>query len=147
MYPIERDFEAKKIGYSATSYIDVLDSNLGSFWQHGHIFMQGNAPIHKAKSVSDWLEDQAIEVLSWPPYSPDLNPIENLWAILKDKALEVFPEAIYLDSKSEEAQMQLFDMLEKAWEAIDQKHIDKLVESMPRRIKAIIAAEGWHTKY
>jgi transposase len=41
------------------------------------VFMQDNAPIHTAHIIKDWLEEMAIEVLEWPPYSPDLNPIEH----------------------------------------------------------------------
>jgi len=40
--------------------------------------MQDNAPIHKAHKVRDYLEEMGIEVMAWPLYSPDLNPIENL---------------------------------------------------------------------
>ena len=78
LYRLARDFEAKKMGYSANSYIKVLEDNLLSHWEPGLIFMQNNAPIHTAKQVTKWFENNGIIVIDWPPYSPDLNPIEHV---------------------------------------------------------------------
>jgi len=78
LYALERDFEAKKNGYSARSYIHVLDDNLLGIYQSGLIFMQDNAPIHTAKAVALWFRENSINVMEWPLYSPDMNPIEHL---------------------------------------------------------------------
>ena len=51
LYKLARDFAAKKMGYSANSYMELLNDNLLGIWQPGLIFMQDNAPIHKAKKV------------------------------------------------------------------------------------------------
>ena len=52
LYLLDRDFESKKHGYSATSYIKVLDHNLAGIWEPGLLFMQDNAPIIKPKNRS-----------------------------------------------------------------------------------------------
>ncbi len=47
------------------------------------IFQQDLAPAHTAKSLKSWLNDHDVGVLDWPVNSPDLNPIENIWSIVK----------------------------------------------------------------
>lgn len=54
--------------------------------------MHDNAPVHTAWIVKKLLEDLGIEAMIWPPYSPDLNLIENLWALMKDEIYKLYPE-------------------------------------------------------
>lgn len=71
-------------------YIKVLKTRLIPqvrewFGQNEFIFMQDGAPCHKAKKVMEFFRENNVKVLDWPGNSPDMNPIENLWAITKKK--------------------------------------------------------------
>ena len=56
------------------------------------IFQQDNAAIHTAKITKEWFKEQAFTVIEWPPNSPDMNPIEHLWHVLKAALYKCFPD-------------------------------------------------------
>lgn len=103
------------------------------------IFMQDNDPKHTAKMIKNFLDEQDFSVMSWPAQSPDLNPIENCWSYLKSK--------VYSNDKQANGLHELWERVEKEWEAISEDYITKLYESMPNRMRACIKAKGYWTKY
>ena len=108
--------------------------------------MHDNAPIHTTFKVGDYLQETTYNVMSWPPYSPDLNLIEHCWHPLKLNAHIVAPQLPQM-TNVKAAQDLLQDILPNAWNNIPQAHLDSLIKSMPKRVKVVIDAEGWYTKY
>lgn len=142
-----RDPLAKRGGYSANSYLEVLEENIPKVYRRGMLFMQDNAPIHTAIKVREWFQARRINLIDWPPYSPDLNPIEHIWFHLKAKVLELYPELNHLSGGTDSIREKLEQALQEAWEVLPQALFDSLLDSMKRRCEAVIIAEGWHTKY
>jgi hypothetical protein len=103
------------------------------------IFQHDNDPKHTALSVQKWLSEQEFDVLEWPAQSPDLNPIEHLWAILKRRLnqYERPPSGI----------LELWERVQVEWEKIDKDVCRSLVESMPKRVEAVLKARGLWTDY
>ena len=87
--------------------------------------------------VKEFLHNNCIEVLRIPAYSPDLNPIENLWAIL----------ARAVDKHVTTTEEELGDAIVKEWDKVDKTVMENLADSMSKRCEAVVEAEGWHTKY
>ena len=103
------------------------------------IFQHDNDPKHTCKRVKNWFKTNNMEVLQWPAQSPDLNPIEHFWYHLKKQVKD------YKEPAGEVT--ELWERIEKRWEEISQEKCQRLIESMPRRIRAVIKANGGYTKY
>ena len=103
------------------------------------IFQEDNASPHTSKIAKAARDASGMKFLPWPAQSPDLNPIENLWQDIK--------RAVYNRPKKPKNLIELERVVKLAWKAIPLKCIQVLVDSMPRRVEACIAAKGAPTKY
>ena len=98
------------------------------------VFQQDNAPAHKARVTKDFLESHRIPVLDWPPYSPDLNIIENLWGIVSAK--------VYEGGKEYQNPSELWNEVSDQLLAISPQVIQNLYNSIPGRLMKVIELNG-----
>jgi transposase-like protein len=128
----------------ANGYCDILRSTIlpdgdslfsGTDWT----LLQDRAPYHRAPTVTAFLDNQHPQHMgaTWPPHSPDLNVIENVWSIVKHA----------VDSDRPTTRVALVRTVRRAWARLPQQQIDSMINSMPQRLRAVIKAGGGHTSY
>ncbi|KAJ8417445.1 hypothetical protein AAFF_G00286720 [Aldrovandia affinis] len=129
-----------------TTYLNIVANQVHPFMatvfpDSSGLFQQDNAPCHTAKIVKEWFEghDKEFKVLTWPPNSPDLNPIDHLWNVLDKQvqSMEASPHNL----------QDLKDLMLTSWCQIPQDTFRGLVEYMPRRVRDVLVARGGPTQY
>jgi transposase len=98
-------------------------------------------PYARVLEVIADLKARGVTIMSWPAFSPDLNPIETIWCWMKSFFQEKYG---YLESISSD---RLRDIIREAWDQITVEQLRYLIHSMPERCRAVIAANGMYTKY
>jgi transposase len=135
---------AEMIGsQNAAAYQKMLKNHLLPFIEDnedvGYMFLQDGASIHRAISTKRWFEEENIEVVPWPSYSPDMNPTEHVHSLLTNM--------VYAEGKQYYDLETLRSAVLKAWEDIDQNQLNNLVESMSSRVRELWEARGGTTHY
>jgi hypothetical protein len=112
-----------------------LDSADRAFRDFNWVLMQDNARPHVCKAMMEAFTNLAVQVLpNWPPYSPDLNIIETIWAIMKRRVESIKPKT--LDA--------LIAVLFEVWDNLSVSTINGLIAEMPNRLIQVITGNG-HT--
>ena len=116
-------------------YVQILKDNLKEIKEIGgknFIFQWDNDPKHNSKQALEFYKKNKFDRLEWPPYSPDLNPIENIWGIVKQEV-------------NKYDLLKISDVIAKVktvWSEIDQEMIKHCIENMPIRLNKWIEASG-----
>ena len=109
-------------------------------------FQQDNSSVHRAIHVQTYLNRVAVPVMKWPACSPDLSPIENYWQLMKTRVGNV-----QFQGSAESRQDQLWEVIKRTWDELrvgdGPRFCASYFDSMDRRIRACIAANGGSTKY
>lgn len=102
-------------------------------------FMQDGAPCHTAKRAMKYLEENGVPVLKWPGNSPDMNPIENLWYLLKRRINSLRPTT----------KRNLIESLLQVWNHDPEvkEMCPKLIHGMQKRVHTVLKTKGGYTKY
>lgn len=148
--PLIRLQMPEKGGFAAEQYISQilrpvlkpLYTRVRTHWR-GYddrvVVIEDNAPSH-ASGISEATRDElGIPTLPHPPRSPDLNPIEHVWAELK-RRINMLPTR----PRSKE---ELWEAAQHVWQEIPQTFIDKVIDSMPYRRNAVRKNRGYHTRW
>jgi transposase len=123
---------------NAMEYQRILNVALPSIYTRHHLLQQDGASCHTSHSTTAYLQRKKVKVLeNWPPQSPDINVIENLWQQLKAK--------VY--TRTYKTLDELWESVSDEWDRLPADCITKLFHSLPFRMRAVVKSSGGQTKY
>jgi hypothetical protein len=123
---------------NADRYIDLLNENQiiekldSRYGNHGYHFQYDGAPAHRCSRTVNWMRERSNIIEDWPPNSPDISCIENLWGVLKQRVVKRDPASVQELER---------DHVEE-WQELDQKIIDDLIDSNLKRFQLIVEEGG-----
>jgi DDE superfamily endonuclease len=130
---------------NSTVYRDqILTGPLKEFWEElfgdiqEPIVMEDNAPVHK-KVCIPVRQELGMRCHQHPPNSPDLNPIEKIWAHMKHWISKEFGHITSVKAMKQ--------VVINIWNEFENGRWDHLIQSMPDRIQVVIKAKGGSTQF
>ena len=121
--------------------VDELQESLPHYGKSPQdiIFQQNNDFKHTCKKAQEWFKNHGFTLLQWSAQSPDLNPIDYFWEDIKRRLgeYEMPPSGM----------LELWERVESEWDKIPAEVCQNLIESMPKKIEAVLKVKGGDTKY
>jgi transposase len=124
---------SKIVKESIIPYMKQLFDSSGVIYK----FVDDNAPIHRAGVIADLFEEGGVNRVWWPASSPDLNPIETVWAIIKNKLAALNPRPSSIG--------ELIHVITSLWHEIPVTTCEKLINGMQGRCEEVVFRRGWNT--
>ena len=131
--------------FDSETYRVIVDNHILPFIYNihggtdGFVLQEDNCGPHRSKNIATYLANEDVTRMKWPSQSPDLNPIENVWGLMKVRLRKrpVHPKNPF----------ELFCILSQMWNTLPDSYFRNLVASMPKRIASVPKAKGKSTKY
>ena len=121
-------------------YLNILQTYI-RYPAHTVIFQDDNDPKHRAGKVIDWKVNQGMDCLVWPPNSPDINIIENIWDAIDRNLYSGIKGQGYYNKET------LWRAVQEEFYNLSNECISNLYENLPSRVQAVLNAKGSYTKY
>ncbi|KAA8499347.1 Transposable element Tc3 transposase [Porphyridium purpureum] len=124
---------------TSENYVAMLESSrvatiFGETHPEGWTFMQDNAPAHAARNTKSFFAREGWHVMDWPAYSPDLNPVENVWSIMSRR--------IYAGNRQYESLSELEAEIIEVWASITNAEVRSLLTGWNARLHRCMNMEG-----
>lgn len=129
---------------TAKTYCEFLDTNFYPWLEEiplarrrRLVFMQDNAPAHRSKVTTEYLRSIGIwgeSLMEWPPNSPDLNPIENLWSIIKQR--------LFCANQQYNSKDQIWNAVVDICNKLSHENIRSLTKGMKKRLLKVHSVKG-----
>ena len=140
-YSSASGFAAEKGRVNSPCHSRILEGQLAPMNALSHdgsaLFQQDNARIRISYFMRGWFDAFDLLALEWPPRSPDLNPIEDLWGWMARR--------VYAGAWQHKDREELLESVMKRWPEIDQDCLEALSRSMKKRCLSAIKAKGSRT--
>lgn len=128
---------------NADRIIDALESEIEPYFDsigdESYSLCQDNAPVHEAALTQNWLQEKKIHTVKIPPYSPDLNPCEH--------GLAMLCRHVYENGRQYRCVADLKSAIKNSWRLLNQEGLNQAINSMPKRLAAVIERRGGPTDY
>ena len=141
----ERKSDRDRLGFNSHQYVhEILIPHLRPLYKKAGVqTIENGASYHTSIYMEKYRKRLGIERMDWPSYSPDFNPIENVWLLFKTN----YRKAVWERRRIPRSEKELIGLAQKVWEALPWERIYGFIDSMPRRVANCLKRGGGPTRW